>query len=98
MNLQQINPVAASFATVTTNATGASWQAFASSLCSVLYVSNHTGTSIEIRRGAGGSVMQIPTGTVRYPVYGITNASDVDVRRVDQSNVQVTVHADLHVY
>lgn len=98
MNLQQINPVACSFATVTTNATGTSWQAFASSKCSVLYITNVTGTSIEIRRGATGSVMVIPTGTVGYRVFGITDASDIDVRRVDQSNTQVTVHADLHVY
>lgn len=98
MNLQQINPVAASFATATTNATGTNWQAFASSACSVMYLTNNTGVTVEIRRGAGGSVMQIPTGTVGYPIYGITNASDVDVRRVDQSNTTVTVHADLHVY
>jgi hypothetical protein len=76
-----------------TNATGTNWTAFASQACSQLDLVNISGTTIEYRRNATGTAMPIPTGSSRL-VIGITNANQVDIRRVDQSNTQVTVNAE----
>ena len=81
----------------TTNATGSSWTAFSSQACDALDLLNNTGVTIEYRRGAAGTAMQVPTGTSRL-IIGITNASAIDVRRVDQSNTQVAVQAEALVH
>lgn len=76
-----------------TQAIGTSWTAFASQACIALDIVNNTGTTIEYRRGAAGTAMQIPTGAARM-VIGITNANQIDLRRTDTSNTQVTVQAE----
>lgn len=76
-----------------TNATGATFNTFAATACSSLDIVNTTGTDIEYRRGGAGSTVVIPTGTSRL-VQGITNASQVGLRRVDQSATIVTVAAE----
>lgn len=81
---------------LTTNATGTTYTAFASQACTALDIVNNTGTTIEYRRNAAGTAMQIPTGTARM-VIGITNANQVDVRRTDTSNTQVTLQAEAFV-
>lgn len=81
---------------LTTSATGATYTAFGSQACTGLDVVNNTGTTIEYRRGGAGTAMQIPTGTARM-VIGITNANQVDVRRTDTSNTQVTLQAEAFV-
>lgn len=78
---------------LTTNASGTPYTAFASQACTALDIVNNTGVTIEYRRGATGSAMQIPTGAARM-IIGITNASQIDVRRTDVSNTTVTIQAE----
>ena len=77
---------------VQTAATGANWTAFASQACKQLTLSNQSGTTIEVRQGAAGVGLQIPSGAF-YTFFGITNANQLEVRRVDTSNTQVTITA-----
>lgn len=78
---------------LTTATTGGSYTAFANTPCIALDIVNNTGTTIEYRRGATGTAMQIPTGSARM-VIGITNANQIDIRRTDASNTQVTLQAE----
>lgn len=81
---------------LTTNATGTTYTAFASQVCTALDIVNNTGVTIEYRRGAAGIAMQIPNGAARM-VIGITNANQIDVRRTDTSNITVTIQAEAFV-
>lgn len=76
----------------TTNATGTNWTAYGSQACKQLTLSNQSGTTIEVRQGGAGVGLQIPTGAF-YTFFGITNANQLEVRRVDTSNTQVTITA-----
>lgn len=76
-----------------TQATGTNWTAFSSQACVALDIVNNTAVTIEYRRGATGTAMQIPAGGARM-VIGITNANQIDVRRTDTANTQVTVQAE----
>ncbi len=78
---------------LTTNATGATFNAFSSQACVALDIVNNTNTTIEYRRNGVGTAMQIPAGAARM-VIGITDASQISVRRTDTSNTQVTVQAE----
>lgn len=75
-----------------TNATGTNWTAYGSQVCRQCTLSNQTGTTIEVRQGGSGVGLQIPTGAF-YTFFGITNTNQLEVRRVDTSNTQVTVTA-----
>jgi hypothetical protein len=75
-----------------TNATGTNWTAFGSQACKQMLISNQTGVSLEVRHGGSGVGVRIPTGAM-MPFYGLTNANQLEVRRVDTSNTQVTVQA-----
>jgi hypothetical protein len=77
---------------VQTAATGTNYTAFASQVCKQLTISNQSGVTIEVRQGAAGVALQIPTGAF-YTFFGITNANQLDVRRVDTQNTQVTITA-----
>ena len=76
-----------------TASSGASYTAFANTPCIALDIVNNTGATIEYRRDGGGTAMQIPTGAARM-VIGITNANQIDIRRTDTSNTQVTLQAE----
>jgi hypothetical protein len=77
---------------VQTNATGTIYTAFASQECKQLTLSNQSGIVVEVRQGGSGVALQIPTGAF-YTFFGITNANQLDVRRTDASNTQVTLTA-----
>ena len=77
---------------VTTAATGTNYTAFGSQPCKQLTISNQSGTTIEVRQGGAGVAFQIPTAAF-YTFFGITNANQLDVRRVDTGSAQVTVTA-----
>jgi len=73
---------------------GSGFAQFGSQACTSLDLVNNTGTTLEYRRGAGGTVyIPIPPGTSRL-IQGITNANQIYVRRVDQSNTVVTMVAE----
>jgi hypothetical protein len=77
---------------LSTNASGATFNTFASQTCTQLRVSNNTGTTIEFRIGGTGIAMPIFNGKY-YLITGITDASSVGIRRTDQVNTPVTVQA-----
>jgi hypothetical protein len=85
--------VSATILTLTTAATGANYTAFSSQTCQSLDIVNSSSVAIEYRRGATGNSMTILSGSSRL-VVGITNANQIDVRRVDQSNTQITIPAE----
>jgi len=78
---------------VTTAATGTNYTAFSSQTCNSLDIVNTSSVAIEYRRGATGNAMTILSGSSRL-VVGITNANQIDVRRVDTSNTQITIPAE----
>jgi hypothetical protein len=88
-------PLAASVTimTLTTAGTGTNWTAFSSQACDALDLTNSSSVAIEYRRGATGNAMQVLSGASRL-IVGITNANQIDVRRVDTSNTQVTIQAE----
>jgi hypothetical protein len=77
---------------VTTAATGTDWTAYASQALKQLTISNQTEVTIEFRQGGAGVGFQVPTGAF-YTFFGITNADQIEARRVDTSDTQVTVTA-----
>jgi hypothetical protein len=77
---------------VQTAATGTSWTAFASQALKQLTISNQTGVTTEFRQSGTGVGFQIPAGTF-YTFFGITNANQLEARRVDTLNAQVTITA-----
>lgn len=85
--------VSATILTLTTAATGTNWTAFGSSACNALDLTNSTSVAIEYRRGGAGNGMQVLSGASRL-IVGITNANEIEVRRVDTSNTQVTIQAE----
>jgi len=85
--------VSATILSLTTAATGANYTAFSSQTCQSLDIVNTSSVAIEYRRGAAGNSMIILNGSSRL-VVGITNANQIDVRRVDQSNTQITIPAE----
>lgn len=85
--------VSATILSLTTAATGTNYTAFSSQVCQSLDIVNTSSVAIEYRRGATGSSMTILSGSSRL-VVGISNANQIDVRRVDQSNTQITIPAE----
>jgi hypothetical protein len=75
-----------------TNATGTNFTSFGSQALKQLTISNQTGVPLEFQQGGAGVALPIPNGAF-YTFYGITNSNQLGVRRVDQSNTQVTVQA-----
>jgi hypothetical protein len=78
---------------LTTAATGTNYTAFSSQTCQALDIVNTSSVAIEYRRGATGNSMTILSGSSRL-VVGISNANQIDIRRVDQSNTQITLPAE----
>lgn len=76
----------------TTAATGTNWTAFGSQSLRQLTISNQTGATLEFRQGGAGVGFQVPTANF-YTFFGLTNASQIEVRRVDTANTQVTITA-----
>lgn len=92
--MQYVKPTLASAGHVSTNtnASGSGWSAFASTPCVQLTISNDTGTDIEVRQDAGSNLLTIFNGTY-YTLYGLSDTSQITVRRKDQSVTQVLVKA-----
>ncbi len=76
---------------VATASPGTNYAAFASQACKQLTIVNNTGFAIEFRQGAAGVAIPIVDKSA-FTVFGITNANQIDVRRIDNAGV-VTVHA-----
>ena len=77
---------------LTTANPGTNWTAFASQACSQLTVSNQTGALLEVRQDGAGVGFQVPPSSF-YTFFGISNTSQLQAKRADSSNVQVTITA-----
>lgn len=80
------------FLTAQTAAAGANWTPFADAPCTQLTIANNTGTTVEVRQDGAGAAFPVFDRTY-VTLFGIDNASQIGVRRVDQSNTQVSVAA-----
>jgi len=76
-----------------TSVNGTDWTAFGNQACVALDIVNNTGTTVEYRRGAAGTAMQIPADSARM-VIAITNANQIEVRRTDVGTTRVTLQAE----
>lgn len=78
---------------VQTSATGASFVVIAAQACrQVTIANNNTSVAIEVQQDGVGVAFPVFAGTY-FTFYGITDSSQLGVRRVDQSGTQVTVNA-----
>ncbi|NML24338.1 hypothetical protein [Zoogloea dura] len=75
-----------------TAVSGTTYTAFASQACKQLTILNGTGVDIGVTVGGAGVEVPVLAGTY-YTFFGITNANQLSVRRVDTSTTQVTVAA-----
>lgn len=80
----------------TSASAGATPVFFATFACTALDIVNDTGVDIEYYRNATGLYLPILAGTSRL-ITGITNTSQVGVRRVDQVATTVTVKGEAFV-
>lgn len=92
LSVVEATPTTVTIVSVTTAATGANFTAFASQACESLDLVNTApaAVDIEVRRGGSGNTIVVPAGSSRMFV-GLSNASGLQVRRVDQSNTQITI-------
>lgn len=95
LSVVESTPTAVTIVSLTTNATGATFVAFGSQACEQLDLVNTAPAAVdlEVRRGGTGNTITVPAGSSRMFV-GLANASDLQARRLDQSNVQVTFTAE----
>ena len=77
---------------VTTAAVGTAFTAFASQACKQITIINNTGTLLEAQQSGSGVSVPLFTGQA-FTFFGLTNASQIGLRRVDQSTVTVTAQA-----
>lgn len=75
-----------------TSATGATYVVFAAQECKQLTIVNTTGADVEFRQDGQGAAVTVINGTA-FPIFGLQDAGQIGLRRVDQSNTQVTVKA-----
>lgn len=95
LSVVEATPTTVTIVSLQTNATGTTYNAFASQACEQLDIVNTAPSAVdlEVRRGGSGNTIIVPAGSSRMFV-GITNASDLQVRRLDQNNTQVTITAE----
>lgn len=86
---------AAVIVAATTDATGTAFVAFGAQACRALDVVNTHPQSvdIEVRRGGSGPTIPVPAGSARMFV-GITDADQLQIRRIDMDTGTVTVAAE----
>ena len=91
LSVVESTPTTVTIVSLQTNATGTTYNAFASQACEQLDIVNTASGAVdlEVRRGGSGNTIIVPGGSSRMFI-GITNASDLQVRRRDVSNTQVT--------
>jgi hypothetical protein len=91
LSVVEATPTTVTIVSNQTSATGATWVALGSQACEQLDIVNTAPTAVdlEVRRGSGGNTIVVPAGGSRMFI-GLANASDLQVRRFDQSSAQVT--------
>lgn len=93
----KLSATAATFGSKQTSATGATFVALDAAACIGVEIKNTrptvsglAPTNIEVRRGGSGATVCIAVGGADY-FGGLTDASQLQIRRYDQSNTQVNV-------
>ena len=88
----------AKFLSLTTSGTGSTFSAFPSAApVTVLHVLNNTGTDMQfVREGDTNSPFTLPTAFA-WSFRGLTNSSQIQARRADQSNTTVTLYAEVEL-
>jgi hypothetical protein len=76
----------------TTAVSGTGYVAFGGQACKQLTILNGTGVDIGVTVGGAGVEVPVLAGTY-FTFFGLTNANQLSVRRVDTSTTQVTVAA-----
>ena len=79
------------FFSVTTSTGGTGWETLAGISCDSVLVDNDTSYEIEIRKNTGNMVAKTIEPSSVFRVQAITNANEIDVRRVDQSTTQLSM-------
>jgi len=97
LSVVESTPTTVTIVSLQTNATGATFNPFASQACEQLDIVNTAPAAVdlEVRRGGSGNTIIVPGGSSRMFV-GLSNASGLEVRRFDQSNTQVTFTAEAY--
>lgn len=84
------------FLAIESDADGTQWTAFggvtADDRYNRLHVLNNTGTALEFRRNGTSDVFTLPDGMAWS--FAIVHLGNIEFRRVDQSNTQVTPSAE----
>lgn len=95
LSVVEATPTTVTIVSLTTNATGTTYNAFSSQACECLDIVNTqpAAVDLEVRRGGSGNTIIVPAGSSRMFV-GLSNASGLEVRRLDTSNTQVTFTAE----
>jgi hypothetical protein len=82
------------FVSAESAAVGTDWTAFEDLQTRGVDLLNATGTDLEFRRaGDPSAVMQLPDG-LGFNFRVVANLSELEFRRVDVSNTQVTIYGD----
>jgi len=91
-NPAAVEPVMASggHGTRQTAATGTNYTALTAQACKQVTLMNNTGTAIGVTVGGTGAEVPVFDQSY-YTFYGLTDAGNLSIRRVDTSNTQVTV-------
>lgn len=86
----------AEFISVQTAATGTNWTALggvtADDRFNRVHIVNNTGTTLSFRRNGGGTVFQLPQGLTWS--FAIVHLGNLEVKRADDSNTQVTIYGE----
>lgn len=72
---------------------GANWTAFEPHACRQMSVVNNSGADLEFRRGGAGLALPI-LNRMAYLILGITDANQISIRRIDQSDEQAVLAAE----
>jgi len=79
------------FFSVTTSTGGTGWETLTGIACDSVLIDNDTSYQIEIRKNTGNMVAKTIEPSSVFRVQAITNANEIDVRRVDQSTTQLSM-------
>lgn len=81
--------------TATSPSSGTAFATLATVTCSMVDIINTTGVDLEVRRGGAGLTLVIQAGQSRM-IQGITNANQIQLRRVDLVATTVIVPAEAY--
>jgi hypothetical protein len=78
-------------------ATGTDYTALPSNLATTCDVLNTTGTDLYIKNTSVATPFILPSGSA-VQIFVTANTSEIQFRRLDGSNTQVTLHAQYHLF